>query len=150
MTAGSWPLRALGAEGINMGTRFMATKEAPIHPNIKQALVDGNELSTTHVFRSLKNTERTYKNSTSLKVVEIEKEHPGDFSKIAHLVKGVGYKKSFQETGDTDDSVWSAGIVMGLIDDIPSCEELVNRVVAEAEDVIQSRLSSIIAPTAKL
>jgi len=127
---------ALGACGINMGTRFMATKEAPVHENIKKALVEGDENSTTLVMRSLKNSERVYKNETSMKVVEIEKETPGDFSKIANFVKGENYRKSFQETGDTQSSVWSCGQVMGLIEDIPSCAEFVTRTVKEAEDIM--------------
>jgi len=137
---------ALGAEGVNMGTRFMATKEAPVHDNIKQALVNGNELSTTLVFRSLNNTERVYKNATSKKVVELEAEKPGDFSVIRPYVKGENYRVSFQESGNSEDSVWSAGIVMGLIDDIPTCKELLDRMVAEAEEVItrlQSRVSKL-------
>ena len=106
---------AMGAEGMNMGTRWMATVEAPVHRNIKQALVDGDEHSTTLVMRSLKNTERVYKNKTALKVIELEKEYPGDFSKIQPYVKGDNYRASFQDTGNTEDSVWSAGTVMGLI-----------------------------------
>jgi nitronate monooxygenase len=168
---------AMGAEGMNMGTRWMATVEAPVHPNIKQALVDGDEHSTTLVMRSLKNTERVYKNKTALKVIELEKEYPGDFSKIQPYVRGDNYRASFQDTGNTEDSVWSAGTVMGLIvsvgvgggwwwvwwlwwvvlfvlmfvlflyflmvqDDIPTCEELANTIVADAEAIVRDRLMS--------
>lgn len=91
---------ALGAEGMNMGTRFMATHEAPIHPNIKQALVDADEMSTTLVMRSFRNTERVFKNAAAEEVVALEKAHPGDFTKIAHLVKGTNYREVFQETGE--------------------------------------------------
>jgi len=135
---------ALGAEGVNMGTRFMATKEAPIHQGIKQALVDGDEKSTTHVFRSLKNTERVYKNDTAAKVKEMEAKFPGDFSKIKEFVTGTLYKKSFQETGDPTSSVWSCGLTIGLIDDIPTCQELIERMVAEAEMIIRDRLPSML------
>lgn len=121
-----------------MGTRFMATKECPIHPNIKKALVEGNELSTTHVFRTLKNTERVYKNNTSTKVVQLEKEHPGEFEYIRPYVSGALYKQSFYETGDTQSSVWSAGICMGLIDDIPSCKDLIEGMMKECEATIRS------------
>ena len=86
----------LGAQGMNMGTRFMATKEAPIHDNIKQALVKGDENSTTLVLRTLKNTERVYKNPTASKVQELEKAHPGDLSKVLPYIKGENYRKSFQ------------------------------------------------------
>merc|ERR1712098_96521 len=95
---------ALGAEGINMGTRWLATKEAPIHQNVKQALVDGDEHSTTLIMRSMRNTERVYKNKSALEVQAIEKEHPGDFSKIRHLISGDIYRRVFQETGDVDEA----------------------------------------------
>jgi len=136
---------ALGGEGINMGTRFMATKECPIHQNIKQALVDGDERSTTHIFRTMKHTARVYKNKTSLQVQETENQNPGDFSKIAKYVKGALYKESFLETGDTQSSVWSAGIVMGLIEDIPTCKELIERIVAEAEEIISNKLPTFVS-----
>jgi NAD(P)H-dependent flavin oxidoreductase YrpB (nitropropane dioxygenase family) len=173
---------AMGAEGVNMGTRFMATVEAPIHDNIKQALVDGNENSTELVMRSLRNTEvctepthsararasptclrdrhaqadgsplavvphaqRVYKNRTSSEVRAIEAEHPGEIDKIYHLVKGDNYRASFQETGDTQSSVWSAGMVMGLIDSVPTCEALITGMVDEAEDIIRGRLNSMVA-----
>mmetsp|Transcript_40509 Transcript_40509/g.101770 ORF Transcript_40509/g.101770 Transcript_40509/m.101770 type:complete len:330 (-) Transcript_40509:183-1172(-) len=133
---------AMGAEGLNMGTRFMATVEAPIHPKIKEALVKAKVTDTTHIFRSLKNTERVYKNPTALKVQEIEKEKPGDFMAIAPLVKGENYRVSFQETGDAETSVWSCGQSIGLIKDVPTCKELCERLVAEAEDIIKTRLMS--------
>jgi nitronate monooxygenase len=135
---------ALGADGVNMGTRFMATKEAPIHDGIKTALVNGDERSTTHVFRSLKNTERVYRNPQAAKVQAVEKEKPGDFASVAALVKGALYRKSFQETGNTEDSVWSCGQVMGLIDDVPTCQVLIERMVAEAEQIMSSRLPSML------
>jgi len=133
---------AIGAEGLNMGTRFMATQEAPVHKNIKDALVKAKVTDTTHIFRSLKNTERVYKNPTAKKVQQIEAEKPGDFSAIAALVKGDAYRVSFHETGDTESSVWSCGQSIGLIDDVPTCEALLSRIVAEAEDIIRTRLPS--------
>lgn len=132
---------ALGAEGMNMGTRFMATAEAPIHGNVKQALVDADELSTTLVMRSMKNTERVFNNKAAQQVLEIEKENPGEFDKIHHLVRGDNYREVFQETGDLDKGVWSAGTVMGLIDDVVSCEELIDGIVNEAETIIKNRLA---------
>mmetsp|Transcript_104821 Transcript_104821/g.313147 ORF Transcript_104821/g.313147 Transcript_104821/m.313147 type:complete len:330 (-) Transcript_104821:75-1064(-) len=133
---------AMGAEGINMGTRFMATKEAPIHQKIKEAMVQAKVTDTTHIFRTLKNTERVYKNATALKVREIEEKNPGDFSAIGDLVKGENYRKSFQETGDASSSVWSCGQSIGLIKDIPTCKDLLETLVAEAEDIIKNRLMS--------
>ena len=89
----------------------MATTEAPIHKNIKNALVDGDEHGTALIMRSMRNTERVFKNKDVEEVLRIEKEHPGDFSKISHLVSGQGYRKVFQETGEIDTGVWSAGTV---------------------------------------
>ncbi|KAK3279568.1 hypothetical protein CYMTET_12552 [Cymbomonas tetramitiformis] len=135
---------ALGGQGVNMGTRFMATTECPIVPGIKQALVDGDENSTTLVMRSVKNTERVFKNKVAAEVQAIEKEKPGDFMAIRHLVRGDNYRKSFQETGDAHSSVWSAGTVMGLIDDVPTCKELCERMVQEAESIINDRLPRMV------
>jgi len=129
---------ALGACGVNMGTRFMATKECPIHENIKQALVKGDHKSTTLVMRTLKNTERVYKNKSALAVVELEKANPGQLKPLIPYVMGENYRKSFQETGDTESSVWSCGQVMALIDDVPTCAELIERMVSEAEEAIRS------------
>uniref|UniRef100_A0A6B2L9D4 Uncharacterized protein n=1 Tax=Arcella intermedia TaxID=1963864 RepID=A0A6B2L9D4_9EUKA len=141
---------ALGADGVNMGTRFMATQECAIHPNIKKALVDSDERATTLIFRSLNNTERVYKNKTALKVQALEKEKPGDFSIIRPYVSGALYKDSFYNTGDTESSVWSAGIVMGLIEDVPTCKELIERMVSEASDIITNRLQTLVHPKSKL
>ena len=107
-----------------MGTRFMATKEAPVKDGIKDALVRGDERSTTLVMKSVGNTERVYRNAVAEEVRAIEAKTPGKIEAIRHLVSGENYRKSFQETGDPNTSVWSAGIVMGLIDDVPSCAEL--------------------------
>ena len=86
--------------------------------------------------RSVRNTERVYKNATADEVAAIEAEHPGDFSKIHHLVKGDNYRKSFHETGDIESSVWSCGPVMALIDDVPTCRQLIEGMVSEAVDVL--------------
>jgi nitronate monooxygenase len=124
----------LGAEGINMGTRFMATVEAPVHKNIKEAIVKATENDTTHIFRTLSNTERVFKNKTALEVRKLESEFPGDFEKIRHLVLGKFYKDSFQVSGDTESSVWSCGQSIGLIHDIPTCAVLLENIIKEAED----------------
>jgi len=128
---------AMGAHGMNMGTRFMVTKESPIKDGIKNAIVKADERDTTLVLRSLKNTERVFKNKTALEVQKIEAKHPGNIGKIIHLLRGVNYKKSFYETGDAESSVWSCGQGIGLIDDIPTCKDLVERIVGEAEDIIK-------------
>ena len=141
---------ALGAEGVNCGTRFMATTEAPIHDGIKRALVKGDERSTTLVMQSVGNTERVFKNRVTTEVREIEKRNPGKIEAIRHLVSGENYRKSFQESGDPDSSVWSAGIVMGLIDDVPSCDALVKRMVAEAEEIITGRLAGLVRGGSRL
>lgn len=136
---------ALGADAVNMGTRFVATKEAPVHHNVKQMMVDSSELDTALIFRSLRNTARIYKNSIAREVLSIEGK-PGDtdFSELQPLVAGARGRERVLEQGDTDDGVWTAGLVMGLIDDIPSCAELVSRMVADAEDIIANRLQSML------
>ena len=92
----------------------------------------------------MKNTERVYKNKAAEEVVALEKEFPGDFKKIHHLVKGENYRKVFHETGDVNDGVWSAGTVMGLIDSVVTCEELCQSIINEAESIIQDRLANSI------
>jgi nitronate monooxygenase len=140
---------ALGAEGMNMGSRFMATKEAPLHENIKKALVDANEQSTMLLLRSLKNTERVFKNSTAKKVAAIESEKPGDLNAILPYIKGENYRKSFQETGDTDSSIWSCGQSVALIHDIPTCKVLLDGIVKECEEAILFSMQCIISGDAK-
>lgn len=135
---------AMGAEGINMGTAFMATVEAPIHDNIKKALVEADERQTTHIFRTLGNTERVYKNPTAMQVRDLEAKNPGDFSAIAHLVKGENYRKSFQETGDAESSVWSCGQSIGLITGVKPVKQLVDEIVEEAATIIRTRLPSML------
>jgi len=130
---------ALGADGINMGTRFMATKEAPIHQNIKEAIVAGDERATNLIFRTLHNTARVAKNAVSDEVVAIERHGGATFEDVKPLVAGQRGRRAI-ETGDVDGGVWSAGMVQGLIHDIPSCDELVSRIVREAEDIIRLRL----------
>lgn len=134
---------ALGADGINMGTRFMATVEAPIHQNVKQALVDGSERSTNLIFRQLRNTARVAKNAISDEVVGILADG-GQFEDVRELVAGVR-GRSVYETGDLDAGIWSAGTVQGLIKDIPTCAELLHRIVSEAEQLINDRLGSMVA-----
>lgn len=135
---------ALGAEGINMGTRFIATKEAPVHQNVKDAIVNASELDTTLVMRGLRNTERVLNNAGVEKVKAIEKEKGKDvtFADIAPYVAGV-YPKVMLD-GDLDAGAWSCGMVAGLIDDIPTCKELIDGLMKESEDIIKSRLASLV------
>ena len=136
---------AMGADGINMGTRFMVTREAPIHEKVKQRMVDASELDTTLIYRSLRNTARVFKNSVAEQVVEIEsRDGETKFEDIQPLVQGVKGRELF-DGGDLDKGIWSAGMIVGLIDDIPSCEELVSRIVDEAEEIIRQRLSSMLS-----
>merc|ERR1719291_1234826 len=102
-------------------------------------MVQAKVTDTTHVLRSVKNTERVYKNSTALKVQEIEGEKPGDFGLIYPYVKGENYRKSFQETGDATSSIWSCGQSIGLIKDVPTCKELLETLVAQTEEIIKTR-----------
>jgi len=136
---------AMGADGINMGTRFMVTKEAPIHEAVKQAMVDASELDTALIYRTLRNTARVFKNGIADQVLEIEsREGDTDFADIQPLVAGVKGKALF-ESGELETGIWSAGMVVGLIDDIPSCAELIARMVEEAEQIINERLAALVA-----
>ena len=137
---------ALGADGVNMGTRFMCTVESPIHQNIKQAIVDGNELGTELIFRSLHNTARVASNTVSREVVEILN-NGGQFGDVMELVAGSRGRKVFED-GDPDAGIWTVGTVMGLIHDIPTCGELVSRMVTEAEEIITGRLAGMVKAAA--
>jgi NADH:quinone reductase (non-electrogenic) len=136
---------ALGAEGINMGTRFCATVEAPIHPKVKQFLVDNDERSTNLIFRRLHNTGRVSKNRVSDKVVEILAKPDATFEQVAQLVKGAKGRESL-ETGDLDAGLIWAGQVQGLIHDVPTVGELIARMVREAEEIIGERLNRMLKP----
>ncbi len=132
---------ALGAEGMNMGTRFMATKEAPIHDNVKQQMVENDERATEMIFRTLHNTARVASNSVSREVVSIESKGNATIDDVAHLVSGQRGKVVF-ENGDTEHGIWSAGMIQGLIHDIPTVKELVDRIMDEANQTI-NRLNSV-------
>jgi NAD(P)H-dependent flavin oxidoreductase YrpB (nitropropane dioxygenase family) len=133
----------MGAEGINMGTRFIATKEAPVHQNVKDALVNASELDTELIMRPLKNTERVLKNDAVTRILDKEKAQ-GDNLQIQDIfgeVAGV-YPKIMQE-GTMEAGAWSCGMVAGLIHDIPTCKELVDRIISDAESIINDRLSKV-------
>jgi NAD(P)H-dependent flavin oxidoreductase YrpB (nitropropane dioxygenase family) len=134
---------ALGADGINMGTRFCATVEAPIHDNVKQAYLANDERGTNVIFRSLKNTARVGKSAVSDEVVR-RLEKPGAvFEDVRELVAGAKGKEVL-ETGDLSKGVFWASMVQGLVHDIPTCEELITRMVREAEEIINGRLHSMV------
>lgn len=135
---------ALGAEGVNMGTRFMCTKESPIHQKVKEQIVANDERATDLIFRTLHNTSRVARNAVSQEVVAIERRGGATFDDVKDLVAGARGRVVYEE-GDPDYGIWSAGQVQGLIHDIPSCGELVSRMVREAEDIIRGRLSKFIA-----
>jgi nitronate monooxygenase len=133
---------ALGADGINMGTRFCATVEAPIHQSIKQAMVDADERSTELIFRTYKNTARVAKNGITAQVVANEAAGK-PFEEIAHLVRGARGKEGL-DNGDPDHGIWTAGMVLGLIHDIPTCQVLIDRIMAEANQIIGGRLAGMV------
>ena len=133
---------AMGAEGMNMGTRFIATQEAPVHDNVKQAIVAASELDTRLVMRSLRNTERVLNNDAVEKLLAKEKAL-GDNLKFEDIIEQVaGVYPRIMLEGDMDAGAWSCGMVAGLINDIPTCKELIDRIMLEAENIITQRLSA--------
>lgn len=140
---------ALGADGINMGTRFVATVEAPVHPNVKQALVAADELQTRLIMRPLKNTERVLTNKAVERILEIERERGASvgIDDVRPYVVGSQNRKVLHE-GELDAAAWSCGMVAGLIYDIPTCQELIERIVRDAETLIRRRLGSAFSPAA--
>ena len=136
---------AMGADGMNMGTRFMATKEAPIHDNVKQAIVNASELDTRLVMRPLRNTERVLTNAGVERLLQKERDLGAaiKFEDIFAEVAGV-YPKIMLE-GEMDAGAWSCGMVAGLIHDIPTCKELIDRIMTEATRLIQGRLEGLLA-----
>jgi nitronate monooxygenase len=136
---------ALGADGMNMGTRFIATQEAPVHAHVKAALVAATELDTRLIMRPLRNTERVLANAAVDRLMAKERELGSKIS-FADIVGEVGgvYPRIMQE-GDMDAGAWSCGMVTGLIHDIPTCKELIDRIMAEAEVLIRRRLEGMLA-----
>ena len=135
---------ALGADGVNMGTRFMCTKESPIHQKVKEQIVANDERQTNLIFRTMHNTARVAKNAISDEVVAIERRGGAKFEDVKELVAGVRGRVVY-EAGDPDYGIWSAGQVQGLIHDVPTCAELIHRIVREAEEIIQGRLAGMVA-----
>ncbi len=133
----------LGADGMNMGTRFVATKEAPVHDNVKQALIQHNERDTRLIMRTLRNTERVIHNQTVDKVLEIESRGNTRIEDIAPFVSGL-VGKEMLEDGDMQKGILSAGQSMGLVRDIPTCKQLLDRIMAEAEAIIKEKFAQVI------
>ena len=132
---------ALGADAVNMGTRFMCTAESPIHLRIKQQIVAGDELATDLIFRSYRNTARVARNGISQSVVALERDGR-PFEDVRDLVAGVRGRTVF-ESGDAEAGIWTAGLSQALIHDIPTCRALVGRIMGEAEEIIRGRLRDI-------
>ena len=137
---------ALGADGINMGTRFMCTQESCIHDNIKQQIVQNNERDTKLILRTLRNSARVVKNVVSSEVVEIEDKGGATIDDLRHLVAGKRGKHVYDE-GDPDAGIWTAGQVQGLIHDVPTVKELVERIVRESDAIIRQRLTGALPST---
>ena len=138
---------AMGAQGMNMGTRFIATKEAPVHENVKQAIVAASELDTRLVMRSLRNTERVLTNDAVERLIEKEK-MLGDKLKFEDIIEEVaGVYPRIMLEGDMDAGAWSCGMVAGLINDIPTCKELIDRIMSEADQIINERLAGFMKGT---
>ena len=133
---------ALGGEAIVMGTRFMATQEAGIHQNVKEKMTEADELSTNLMFRTMHNTARVFKNSISDQVVEIESTGSATFEDVKDLVAGQRGRVVFEE-GDLEHGIWSAGISVARVKDVPTCKEMVARLVSEAVEIIDGRLQSV-------
>ncbi|MER7016162.1 nitronate monooxygenase family protein [Saccharopolyspora sp. NPDC000359] len=137
---------ALGADGINMGTRFMCTAESPIHDEVKKRIAAASELDTELIFRPLRNTARVASNSVSREVVS-RLDDGGSFEDVRELVAGARGRQVYEQ-GDTELGIWSVGMVQGLINDIPTVDELVRRIVGEAGELIRGRLGNLLTPTA--
>jgi nitronate monooxygenase len=136
---------AMGADGMNMGTRFIATREAPVHDNVKKALVAATELDTRLIMRGLRNTERVLNNSNVAKLIEIERVKGAEL-KIEDIHDQVaGIYPKVMIAGDMDAGAWSCGMVVGLIHDIPTVKELIDRIMSEAEEIIGARLKGFLS-----
>ncbi|ANN80507.1 nitronate monooxygenase [Bordetella flabilis] len=135
---------ALGAEGINMGTRFMCTQESPVHDNIKRTIVGSTETDTCLILRSLRNSSRVARTALAQSVIDMEKDGAG-IAQIGPKVAG-GKGRRVYEQGDVEEGIWTVGMVQGLIDDVPTCADLVRRIVSQAEVLVRDRLCGLLAP----
>jgi len=135
---------ALGAEGMNMGTRFIATKEAPVHDHVKQALVAASELDTRLIMRSLRNTERVLNNDAVGRLIEKERALGAALKFEDILPEVAGVYPAIMQRGEMEAGAWSCGMVAGLIHDVPTCQELIDRIMAEAKSLIRDRLTGLL------
>jgi NAD(P)H-dependent flavin oxidoreductase YrpB (nitropropane dioxygenase family) len=131
---------SLGADGVNMGTRFMATQESAIHENVKKKIVENTERDTILTNRTLRNTSRVARNAISEEVVKIQQDATKTIDDVRHLVAGVRGRTNVMANGDMDGGIWSSGQSQGLIHDIPTCEELVKNIMQQAENIVHARL----------
>ncbi len=131
---------ALGADAINMGTRFLATQEAPVHPNVKQALVNNDERATRLIMRTLRNTERVLHNTTAEKVLEIETDGNATIEDLMPYISGLKGKEML-EKGHVESGILAAGQSVGFIKDVPTCQELCDRIIAKARRIVQEKLN---------
>jgi len=136
---------ALGADAVNMGTRFMATVEAPIHENVKQAIVANDERQTDLVYRKFHNTARVARNKISQEILEISARPDSTFEDIAHLASGARARTNVMQDGDIDGGIWTASMAQGLVHDIPTTKDLVDQIMADAEAIISQRLGGYLA-----
>jgi nitronate monooxygenase len=134
---------ALGADGVNMGTRFMATQESAIHENVKKKIVENTERDTLLTNRTLRNTSRVARNAISEEVLKIQQDTTKTIDDVRHLVAGVRGRTNVMANGDMDGGIWSAGQSQGLIHDIPTCEELVKNIMRQAENIVHARLDKM-------
>jgi NADH:quinone reductase (non-electrogenic) len=135
---------ALGADAANMGTRFMATTEAPIHENVKKQIVANDERSTRVIYRKFRNSARVAANAVSDEILRIERADGTTFEDIAELAAGVRGRTEVLQKGDVDGGVWTAGQAQGLINEVASCAEVVSKIVADAEEIIKGRLANML------
>jgi NAD(P)H-dependent flavin oxidoreductase YrpB (nitropropane dioxygenase family) len=133
----------LGADGVNMGTRFVATQEAAVHENIKRRLVEMNERDTVLINRTLRNTSRVAKNAISLEVAEIQKDASLGIEAVRELVSGARGRERSWQGGDIDGGIWTSGQSQGLIHDIPTCKDVVANIMRQAEDVLKRGASAV-------
>ncbi|MBS4100391.1 NAD(P)H-dependent flavin oxidoreductase [Tsukamurella paurometabola] len=144
---------ALGADAVNMGTRFMATDEAPIHPTVKQQIVRNSELDTRIVFREFRNTARVAKNSVSDAIAEISSRADATFDDVAHLANGARARANVYGNGDVEGGMWWASQAQGLIDEVADCATVIRTIVAEAQSIVTDRLPGLVttrtAPTTR-
>jgi nitronate monooxygenase len=136
---------ALGAEAVNMGTRFMATAESPVHENVKRRIVEAGERDTDLLYRKFRNTARVARNSVSQRIKAIEAEPSSTFDDIRDLASGARGRSAVYAGGDPEGGVWTVGQAQGLIHDIPTCADLVDRITGQARDLIEQRLTGILA-----